>query len=136
MKDANTTINELTLIDDRIAQLESDLETLRRARILITDSRLIQTSARRVSSRQIAAHRPRTAPRKKSKLTIAEASTLILKQHPQLHVRALLERLAETYRIRTSEKNLNKTLNKWAQRQKFFKRVGPSTFASIEKKTK
>jgi hypothetical protein len=125
---------EVQAIDQRIAQLESDLEILRRAKILIAPGG--NGPARPAPPSPLTATpSAKPAARKKTSYTIADASKMILRQHPQLHIRELLKRLADTYAISTTEKNLNKTLNKWAKKN-LFKRVAPNTFALVESKPK
>jgi hypothetical protein len=118
-----------TLIDRRIAELEANLDTLRKAKALLTDnpSRPAETSRRPAGKTQS----PRPT---RNNYTVAEASSKVLENHPQLHLRELLKRLSELYDINTTEKNLNNTLNKWAKRKLLFKRVAPNTFARIESK--
>lgn len=127
----NTALTEESLIDERIAQLESDLDTLRRAKSLISN-----TAPQRPHLPSRSAPNVTRARRPKKKLSVAEASSMILKDHPQLHIRELLKRLSDLHKINTTEKNLSKTLNTWAKKKSLFKRVAPNTFAALEPKRK
>ena len=115
-------------IDARIMQLESDLETLKRARLLLG---MFEQRAGASNVGPALGASSRVSGRRAGGMTIAEACSKILAGSSGIHVREILKRLGTDYGISTTEKNLTNTLSRWAQKKKVFTRVGRNVFALL-----